>query len=143
MTASNWIPVHIGFLSWECQRCGLCCRNGVVELPDWAQVMVNPDTGRCGFLTDSGCSSYGTRPPFCKIFPFNFIDGVAVIWSRCPGIGKGPLVSREQLDGLAEVGGWRELKKKSKRLPDIKLPLIKSHGIAYVPRESGVNITDE
>ena len=57
--------------------------------------------GRCSFY-ENGCTIYPVRPNQCKTFPFWFENlRSAKKWKRisreCPGIGCGPLYSKEQI----------------------------------------------
>jgi len=57
--------------------------------------------GRC-FFYENGCTIYPVRPHQCKTFPFWFENlRSAKKWKRiskeCPGIGCGPLYSKEQI----------------------------------------------
>jgi Fe-S-cluster containining protein len=59
------------------------------------------DDGRC-FFYENGCKIYPVRPNQCKTFPFWFENlRSAKKWKRickeCPGIGCGPLYSKEQI----------------------------------------------
>ncbi len=57
--------------------------------------------GRC-FFYNGGCTVYPVRPSQCKTFPF-WVENLRSPkkWRRmsgeCPGIGQGPLYSREQI----------------------------------------------
>ena len=57
--------------------------------------------GRC-FFYNGGCTVYPVRPSQCKTFPF-WVENLRSPkkWRRmsgeCPGIGRGPLYSREQI----------------------------------------------
>jgi Fe-S-cluster containining protein len=64
------------------------------------------DDGRCIFY-ENGCSIYPVRPLQCSTFPFWFQNMRSEeSWEsallRCPGIGKGPLFSKEAI--LERVG---------------------------------------
>jgi Fe-S-cluster containining protein len=57
--------------------------------------------GRCSFY-ENGCTIYPVRPDQCKTFPFWFENlRSAKKWNRickkCPGIGCGPLYSKERI----------------------------------------------
>jgi uncharacterized protein len=57
--------------------------------------------GRC-FFYENGCTIYPVRPNQCKTYPFWFENlRSAKKWKRickeCPGIGCGPLYSKEQI----------------------------------------------
>jgi Fe-S-cluster containining protein len=57
---------------------------------------------------NQGCTVYAARPVQCRTFPFwRSVVSAAETWeiaaSGCPGIGSGPLYSREQIEArLAE-----------------------------------------
>jgi Fe-S-cluster containining protein len=60
----------------------------------------HPD-GRCLFYED-GCTIYPVRPDQCKTYPFWFENLRSIKkWKRlareCPGIGSGPLYSKEKI----------------------------------------------
>ena len=64
----------------------------------------------CIFWKDGGCLVYSARPFQCRSYPFwsTFLEGTSA-WEHekksCPGIGKGPLYSKE------EINRWRALKR--------------------------------
>lgn len=57
--------------------------------------------GRCFFYND-GCTVYPVRPSQCKAFPF-WVENLRSpkkwqrISKKCPGIGRGPFYSKEQI----------------------------------------------
>jgi uncharacterized protein len=64
------------------------------------------DDGRCIFY-ENGCSIYPVRPLQCSTFPFWFqnmrsVDAWEEALLRCPGIGKGPLFTKETI--LERIG---------------------------------------
>ena len=64
------------------------------------------DTGRCLFF-DGGCTIYAVRPGQCRTFPFWFSNLRSQsrwrwISRQCPGIGRGPLFSREQILSIVQ-----------------------------------------
>lgn len=59
----------------------------------------------CIFLTEKGCSVYEVRPEQCRTYPFwATIMEDRESWNQeaksCPGIGKGAVHTREEIDGL-------------------------------------------
>ncbi len=57
----------------------------------------------CIFLTDKGCSVYPVRPKQCATYPFwENIMSSPEAWleesRRCPGIGEGELISKEEIE---------------------------------------------
>lgn len=57
--------------------------------------------GRCIFY-ENGCAIYPVRPMQCRTFPFWFQNmrseqSFEEVTLRCPGIGKGPLYSKETI----------------------------------------------
>ena len=66
----------------------------------------------CGFLKDGGCSIHAVKPVQCKVYPFwpEMVEDRDV-WNdeatRCPGIGKGPLIqigdAMEKADGMKKA----------------------------------------
>lgn len=82
-----------------------------VSVPDFMDTYLYPLTGgysirehsdgRC-FFYQNGCTIYPVRPEQCKTFPFWFENLRSIKnWSRisqqCPGIGCGPLYSKERI----------------------------------------------
>lgn len=62
----------------------------------------------CIFLDDNGCSVYEARPIQCMTYPF----WASILESRqtwkeeatsCPGIGKGRLYTREEIDSMVKL----------------------------------------
>jgi Fe-S-cluster containining protein len=71
-----------------------------------------PD-GRCTFLNGNRCSIYEVRPGQCRTWPFWSENMDAGVWNEdiasfCPGVGRGRLYAREEIeavmDGQADVG---------------------------------------
>lgn len=64
----------------------------------------------CIMLGDDGrCSIYGVRPRQCRTYPFWTANlRSAEAWKSaslaCPGIGRGRLYSREEIDGIVSEG---------------------------------------
>lgn len=59
------------------------------------------DDGRCIFF-ENGCAIYPVRPLQCSTFPFWFqnmrsLDSWKSVVLRCPGIGKGPVHSKDHI----------------------------------------------
>jgi Fe-S-cluster containining protein len=56
-----------------------------------------PRNAQCHFLTANGCSIHPAKPTQCRVYPFwpELVEDRRA-WSleksRCPGIGKGPLI---------------------------------------------------
>lgn len=66
------------------------------------------ENGECVFLKDDECMIHSVRPMVCRSFPFVFSRtngeiswGLSAKKEICPGLGIGPLVSREELNSLA------------------------------------------
>ncbi len=65
--------------------------------------LIEKDNYDCIFWEEGGCTVYGARPVQCRTFPF-WISNIEdkEDWDRtaaeCPGIGKGPLVSKEEIE---------------------------------------------
>lgn len=63
----------------------------------------------CIFLTPNGCGIYGARPLQCRTYPFwkNVMESEES-WKAegrcCPGIGKGVLVSRKEIEKRLKDG---------------------------------------
>lgn len=70
--------------------------------------LIERDNGDCIFLgpEGTGCTVYAVRPAQCRSYPFwpEMLESPGA-WEReatyCPGIGKGPVVSREDIDARA------------------------------------------
>jgi len=63
----------------------------------------NKDNPDCQFLINKKCSIYKARPTQCKTWPFWSINMNAKTWNNniskfCPGVGKGKIVSKKQID---------------------------------------------
>lgn len=78
----------------------------------------NPD---CLFLKNKRCSIYSARPTQCRTWPFWPEVLNAKTWSKdvasfCPGVGKGPLHSKEKIHQtmLEQYEAERKLLKESK-----------------------------
>jgi Fe-S-cluster containining protein len=71
-------------------------KNGVWKLKD----SPGPD---CRFLKDHRCTVYAARPTQCRTWPFWPEVLNPKVWNRevarfCPGVGKGPLWAREEVE---------------------------------------------
>ena len=72
---------------------------------DW--IIVRMDDPACPFLTeDNRCSVYPVRPKQCATWPFWEENLVEATWNGsvkecCPGIGKGPLYPKEEVERIA------------------------------------------
>ena len=59
--------------------------------------------GNCIFLKDKKCSVYNSRPSQCRTWPF-WNDNMNVkVWDKdisvnCPGIGKGGIIKKKEID---------------------------------------------
>ena len=81
---------------------GIYCR--IIDFGTFSMVSLREKSNYdCIFLTGSGCSIYRARPEQCRSYPF----WPSVLRSReswneegrsCPGIGKGALVSRREIE---------------------------------------------
>lgn len=72
----------------------------------------NPD---CQFLKNKKCSTYEARPTQCRTWPFwpevmNPKSWKKDVVSFCPGVNKGPLVSREEINSQLIEQHQSELK---------------------------------
>jgi uncharacterized protein len=59
----------------------------------------------CAFLEDKRCTVYEARPEQCRTWPFWPENMQAKVWreeiaSFCPGIGKGRLYTKEEIEAL-------------------------------------------
>ena len=63
----------------------------------------------CIFLTEKGCAIYNARPLQCRTYPFwkNVLDSQES-WENeshsCPGIGKGRVVSKSEIERIMKMG---------------------------------------
>ena len=68
---------------------------------NWA-LREDPAEPDCPFLQDHKCTVYEARPTQCRTWPFWPEVMSARAWSQevasfCPGVGKGPLISAEEI----------------------------------------------
>ncbi len=74
----------------------------------WRTSLVERPGGDCAFFTPAGCSIYPVRPAQCKSFPF-WKDSLRTpgaweaIKGRCPGVGKGRLYRREEIEAIRDA----------------------------------------
>ncbi len=59
--------------------------------------------GNCIFLKEKKCSVYDNRPNQCRTWPFWNDNMNAKVWNKdisvnCPGIGKGKLINKKQIE---------------------------------------------
>ena len=59
--------------------------------------------GNCIFLKDKKCSVYTSRPNQCRTWPFWNDNMKAKVWNddialNCPGVGKGKLINKKEID---------------------------------------------
>jgi Fe-S-cluster containining protein len=101
-------------IHFECRRCGSCCTGNpgiIYQVHFFIEKYLYPiktgysikehADGRC-FFYENGCTIYPVRPYQCKTFPFWFENLRSLKkWKRiskeCPGIGCGPLHSKEHI----------------------------------------------
>jgi Fe-S-cluster containining protein len=62
----------------------------------------------CVFLGPEGCTVYPARPVQCATYPFwSTVVADEQSWEEerrwCPGIGKGPLHTKEEIDKLLDM----------------------------------------
>lgn len=67
----------------------------------------NQDSPDCIFLNDNKCDVYTGRPTQCKTWPFWPDHMGARSWNKevvkfCPGVGKGKVYSKEQIEKILE-----------------------------------------
>lgn len=73
---------------------------------DGLYYLKNPDQD-CTFLRNSRCSVYPARPTQCRVWPFYPENLNTRTWRKevesfCPGVGKGPLYTEDQIRALAK-----------------------------------------
>ena len=59
--------------------------------------------GNCIFLKDKKCSVYENRPSQCRTWPFWNDNMNAKVWNKdisinCPGVGKGKIIKKKEID---------------------------------------------
>ena len=98
---SDWAPVIFGVTRFECQRCGSCCYRAAVE-----GVEMLPDGEYCPLYDKKthACTKHDeSRKPQCRRFPFRIMLGRPCIFTHCPGYGRGPVVTEEEMKKLFDV----------------------------------------
>lgn len=73
-----------------------------------------PHELECLFLKDNKCSIYSARPTQCRTWPFWPEVLNAKSWKKevaqyCPGIGKGKLYSKKEIEAIAQEQSVSEL----------------------------------
>lgn len=74
----------------------------------------HPQAKPCIFLTNKRCSIYEARPTQCRTWPFWPETMSAKAWKKdvvqfCPGVGKGRVWPREEIDSLVkEQTAWED-----------------------------------
>ncbi len=93
------------FLSTYCRkvRIGSCIMISLKERENYD----------CIFLTKQGCSVYEARPKQCRTYPFwSSVMENEASWEAekhaCPGIGKGKLYTKEEIDEMLSVKPGQE-----------------------------------
>ncbi len=82
------------------------CRRVSLGIADRISLKEKPNFD-CIFWENGGCSVYEARPLQCRAYPF-WSSGVSsqVAWEeqarQCPGIGRGPVHDRKEIDGWLE-----------------------------------------
>ena len=78
------------------------CR--VVDLGAFKRIsLMEKSNYDCIFWSEGGCEVYNARPVQCRTYPFwiHYLEDEEDwknLASSCPGVGKGPLVSREEIE---------------------------------------------
>jgi len=81
-----------------------CCRRV------WLRVSLKErDNGDCILLGEAGCRLYSMRPSQCRAFPFweaNLRSRQAweSVKARCPGVGRGHLYTRQEIEQILALG---------------------------------------
>ena len=90
---ANYTKLNIAdFLKLYCDK-----TNGFKQLKE------KNKNGNCLFLTNAKCSVYSARPTQCKTWPFWSENMNAKKWNKdiskfCPGVGKGKLISKSEIN---------------------------------------------
>jgi Fe-S-cluster containining protein len=75
----------------------------------WRVSLREREGGDCVLLGEDGCLVYPVRPAQCRAFPF-WGDLIAKpagwdeLKERCPGVGRGRLYSREEIEAIMAGG---------------------------------------
>lgn len=90
--------LNISTATFTRQYCDI--RDGVWHLKE------DPKQPDCMFLKNKRCSTYEARPTQCRTWPFwpevlNAKSWKTEVASFCPGIGKGQLWTKEQIETIA------------------------------------------
>ena len=90
--------LNISTATFTRQYCDI--RDGVWHLKE------DPKRPDCMFLKNKRCSTYEARPTQCRTWPFwpevlNAKSWKTEVASFCPGIGKGQLWTKEQIETIA------------------------------------------
>jgi len=74
-------------------------------------IIEEPCSKDCIFLKEGGCRIYSVRPNQCRTWPFwasNLVSPNA--WNEaaqnCPGINRGPLFTREEIEAIKKQKCW-------------------------------------
>ncbi|CAN5554150.1 YkgJ family cysteine cluster protein [soil metagenome] len=92
---------------------------GLFRLRDGAPINLNggpakPTAKPCVFLENKRCTIYAARPAQCRTWPFWPETMSAKAWTKdvakfCPGVGKGRVWPREEIDALLkEQAAWED-----------------------------------
>ena len=70
--------------------------------------LIEHDNGDCVFWSPTGCQIYRVRPVQCRTFPFwteytRSPRGWQEAAKRCPGVNKGKLYTRQEIDHLVKT----------------------------------------
>jgi len=84
------------------RKTSLCIHEFVEKIEGfepYCYIMRKTSDGQCVFLKDGSCTIYETRPLICRFYPFqlrNVKDDEYAFGcsNECPGIGRGPQLSR-------------------------------------------------
>lgn len=89
------------------------------------RLKTQPNEEDCMFLEDNKCSIYQARPTQCRTWPFWPEVLNAKSWKKevadfCPGIGKGKLYSKEEIETISNVQSLSELLMEKEPIPTKK-----------------------
>lgn len=95
------LATHLGVTTQELRRQHCAVTAGELHLKD-------PDKD-CQFLTGTRCGVYEARPTQCRTWPFWPETMNARAWRKdvasfCPGVGKGRLWQRREIEELVQLG---------------------------------------
>ncbi|MCB9025759.1 MAG: YkgJ family cysteine cluster protein [Bdellovibrionaceae bacterium] len=105
-------------------RLGEFTKKYCVSNEGYYRLKTSPHELECLFLKDNKCSIYSARPTQCRTWPFWPEVLQAKTWKKevaqfCPGVGKGKLYTRKEIEAIAHEQNLSELLMDKEPLPKI------------------------